>query len=53
MELHGVVSVKEVDEIMKRYELFGGIAWYCFCTVLTKSRLSCEIAKLTVNDLLF
>ena len=31
MELHGVVSVKEVDEIMKRYELFGGIAWCCFC----------------------
>ena len=23
--------VKEVDEIMKRYELFGGIAWCCFC----------------------
>ena len=46
-----LLGFTDIEDITKRYKLFGGILWYCFFDVVTKCQLPSEIAKLKVSDL--
>ncbi len=46
-----LLEFSDTDLILKKYNLFGGIAWYCFNDVLDEFDVKGEIGKLSISQI--
>ncbi len=46
-----LLEFSDTDSILKKYNLFGGISWYCFNDVLDEVVVKEQIAKLRISQI--
>ncbi len=51
LQAAGLLEVSDIDSVLKKYNLFGGIAWYCFNNVFDEFEVKRQIAKLGISDI--